>query len=415
MRIKVKWHKAAEQHKHEGPFWECCSLPWGPGSYSYIIFPYLSSSDGSRQTLGFHASSSIVTPCKNSNEESADLPWTKRPSKKTWWISFQARDGESAMKIVAVQPDKKTKPSPGVFRIRLDGMSLVNLHTKILQKNDQTMWNPWRTPGLKWKLKLVSYQSWTERPTSSPPTQWPAPALSQCLSAGTRRGGPNKWSCEGYDRSLSSPLATFCFEAKIVNWPSSLWNQLQPLLWKTVLITSGYGSNLPSTRLSIQWINMYRKFRDHWTMANCSLSKLQICVFTVTTLLEAERLLESHLKLASANGPRSIENLWRKATESVLLQDCKIWTQQITKEASQSIFQRRWLLVIPTWINIQSTMLQYTHLYAAGTCIKGQGVPRSHQISRHSLQAPHLKMLQLFFQLIGWDLKFRNLGTAGNI
>ena len=141
---------------------------------------------------------------------------------------------------------------------------------------------------------------------------------------------PNKWSCEGYDRSLSSPLATFCFEAKIVNWPSRLWNQRQPLLWKTVLITSGYGSNLPSTRLSIQWINMYTKFRDHWTMANCSLSKLQICAFAVTTLLEAERLLESHLKLASANGPRSIENLWRKATESVLLQDCKIWTQQIT-------------------------------------------------------------------------------------
>ena len=199
----------------------------------------------------------------------------------------------------------------------------------------------WRTPALKWKSKLVSYQSWTERPTSSPPTQWPAPALSQCLSAGTRRGAPNKWSCEGYDRSLSSPLATFCFEAKIVNWPSSLWNQRQPLLWKTVLITSGYGSNLPSTRLSIQWINMYANFRDHWTMANCSLSKLQICAFTVTTLLEAERLLEFHLKLASANGPRSIENLWRKATESVLLQDCKIWTQQITWEASQPIFSKK--------------------------------------------------------------------------
>lgn len=265
----------------------------------------------------------------------------------------------------------------------------------------------WRTPALKWKSKLVSYQSWTERPTSSPPTQWPAPALSQCLSAGTRRGAPNKWSCEGYDRSLSSPLATFCFEAKIVNWPSSLWNQRQPLLWKTVLITSGYGSNLPSTRLSIQWINMYTNFRDHWTMANCSLSKLQICAFTVTTLLEAERLLEFHLKLASANGPRSIENLWRKATESVLLQDCKIWTH-FFKEGDF------WWFLPGSTYDLQCYNIPYTHTQLEHASM-GQGVPRSHQISRRSLQAPHLKMLQLFFQLIGWDLKFRNLGTAVNL
>ena len=75
--IKIKWHKAAERHKHEGPFWECCSLPWSPSSWSFMIFPKELTSSKKRLSSNFwvRASSSMVTPCKNSKEECTS--WNK--------------------------------------------------------------------------------------------------------------------------------------------------------------------------------------------------------------------------------------------------------------------------------------------------------------------------------------------------
>ena len=137
-------------------------------------------------------------------------------------------------------------------------------------------------------------------------------------------------------------------------------------------------------------------------MANCSLSKLQICAFTVTRL-QAERLLESHLKLASANGPRSIENLWQKAT------DCKIWTKQIRKSYKKHPNQFKKKLTFGDFYLDQPKIYNipiYTQLEYAGTPSR---VSREAIKSQDALfkRLSYLEMLQSLLQLMGWDLKFR--------
>ena len=133
---------------------------------------------------------------------------------------------------------------------------------------------------LKWKLKLVSYQSWTERPTSSPPTQWPAPALSQCLSAGTRRGAPTSGHVKVMIGACPALWQPFASKQRSLTGQAACETNVNHFCGKTVLITSGYGSNLPVNQI-VNSMNQYTENSETigpWRIAlwvNCKFAYLQ--------------------------------------------------------------------------------------------------------------------------------------------